>query len=83
MHRAAALLTHWVRRAKDILEQSGAQDIASADEKSGDFANREKPMPRTRTAGSGGPMAEEVLDGDPIVDRPLVHRRSVDDPETV
>jgi hypothetical protein len=74
--------SHWVRRAKDILEQSGAQDIASADEKSGDFANREKPMPRTRTAGSGSAVTEEDLYGDHIVDRPLdrpLARRSVDD----
>src|SRR5579871_2086292 len=29
----------WVKRAKEILEHSGGQDIASAGEKAGDFAN--------------------------------------------
>jgi len=42
----------WVKRAKQILSESGAQDIASAIEKPGDFANADKPMPRVRGAGS-------------------------------
>jgi hypothetical protein len=44
----------WIKRAKDVLAHTGAQDIASAGEKSGDFANTDRPMPRTRTAGGGG-----------------------------
>jgi hypothetical protein len=40
----------WVKRAKDVLEHTGAQDIAAAGEKSGDFANADKPLPRVRTA---------------------------------
>lgn len=51
----------WVKRAKGILQQTGAQDIASAGEKSGDFANADKPLPRTRTAGSGGTATDEEL----------------------
>jgi hypothetical protein len=43
----------WVKRAKDILTETGAQDIAGADEVKGDFANADKPMPRVRTIGSG------------------------------
>lgn len=39
----------WARRAKTIFEDSGAQDIAAAAEKTGDFGNAEKPMPRIRT----------------------------------
>ncbi len=38
----------WSKRAKDVLEETGAQDIAAESEKSGDFANGDKPMPRVR-----------------------------------
>jgi len=51
----------WVKRAKEMLAQTGAQDIASASEKHGDFANTEKPMPRVRTA-AGGSVAPPPLD---------------------
>ena len=44
----------WVKRAKDILTETGAQDIASEDEAKGDFANADKPMPRVHTIGSSG-----------------------------
>jgi len=36
----------WTKRAKQILERTGAQDIASAGEAKGDFANTERPMHR-------------------------------------
>ena len=38
----------WVKRAKNILEQTGAEDIASSSEAHADFAATEKPMHRTR-----------------------------------
>ncbi|HEV3334639.1 MAG TPA: quinol:electron acceptor oxidoreductase subunit ActD [Bryobacteraceae bacterium] len=44
----------WVNRAKALLRSTGAQDIASASEKHGDFANADKPMPRVRGASTGG-----------------------------
>jgi hypothetical protein len=44
----------WVKRAKEILTETGAQDIAGAGEAKGDFANADKPMPRVRTIGSSG-----------------------------
>jgi len=58
----------WSKRAKEVLAETGAQDIGAAGEKSGDFANRDKPGPRVRnvtdpTAGTvdptytGRPMA--------------------------
>jgi hypothetical protein len=34
----------WTKRAKQILEQTGAQDIASTGESKGDFANTDRPM---------------------------------------
>jgi hypothetical protein len=36
----------WVKRAKDILTDTGAEDIASAGEAAADFAASEKPVPR-------------------------------------
>jgi len=41
----------WVGRAKNLLAETGAQDIGSANEKSGDFAESDKPHVR-----SGGNM---------------------------
>ena len=52
----------WVKRAKEILEQAGGQEIASASEKPGDFANADKPMPRVRTAGGGGVLMDDYAD---------------------
>jgi hypothetical protein len=43
----------WVKRARQLLAETGAQDIASASEKAGDFANADKPKPRVRGTGSG------------------------------
>ena len=58
----------WVRRAKDVLQSTGAQDIASAGEERGDFANADKPMPRVRSAGSGGVLADDRLPEDRVYD---------------
>jgi hypothetical protein len=42
----------WVKRGKEILVETGAQDIAVEDEVKGDFANADKPMPRIRTVAT-------------------------------
>lgn len=39
----------WTKRGRQILEQTGAHDIASAGESDADFAKSEKPLPRTST----------------------------------
>jgi len=41
----------WTKRAKDILEQTGAQDVASTGEASADFAKSDRPMPRSVAGG--------------------------------
>lgn len=41
----------WVKRAKDILKTSGAEDVSSAGEKGADFAESDKP--RVRHGGGG------------------------------
>lgn len=39
----------WVKRAKEMLVQTGAEDIASAGEAKADFSSTDKPMPRRTT----------------------------------
>jgi hypothetical protein len=38
--------SEWVGRAKQILTETGAEDIGSAGEAAADFAKFDKPMPR-------------------------------------
>jgi hypothetical protein len=47
----------WIKRAKQILQETGAEDIASAGEASADFAKSDRPMPRHAT-----PQAEKLTD---------------------
>src|SRR5438094_1261328 len=39
----------WVKRAKDLLRDTGAEDISSSGEASADYDKSDKPMPRSRT----------------------------------
>jgi hypothetical protein len=39
----------WSGRAKDILKQTGADDVSSAGEASADYEETDKPLPRTTT----------------------------------
>ena len=59
--------SEWVKRAKELLRETGAQDIAAVGEKAGDFANADKPMPRVRGAGSGTRVTDEELYDEPPV----------------
>jgi hypothetical protein len=43
----------WVKRAKDVLEQTGAQDISSSGEASADYAESDKPQVRRGGGGTG------------------------------
>lgn len=43
--------SEWTKRAKIILEQTGAQDISSTGEASADFAKTDKPIAREATGG--------------------------------
>jgi hypothetical protein len=53
----------WVKRAKEILANTGAEDIASSSEAKADFAASDKPLPRTRLAGEEE-VHEEVIHTD-------------------
>jgi len=39
----------WTKKAKDILEATGAEDVSSTGEASADFSKSDRPMPRTGT----------------------------------
>jgi hypothetical protein len=67
----------WVKRAKDILRETGAQDIGSAGEKAGDFSNTDKPRPRVRGAGTGKAVADEELYADRTAENTAI--RDADD----
>src|SRR5579863_8042827 len=41
--------SEWKKRAKDILEQTGAEDISSSGEASADYAKSDRPLPRSAT----------------------------------
>jgi hypothetical protein len=41
----------WTKRAKQVLERTGAEDISSSSEASADFAETDRPRPRVRTRG--------------------------------
>lgn len=66
----------WVSRAKEVLTSTGAQDVASAGEKPGDFANADKPMPRVRTIAGNGVVTEV----DPLRESTLVRKVEAGEP---
>src|SRR5215468_6549657 len=39
--------SNWTKKAKEILERTGAEDVSSTGEASADFAKSDRPMPRT------------------------------------
>jgi hypothetical protein len=41
----------WTKKAKELLKQAGAEDISSTGEAGADFAETDKPLPKTRTSG--------------------------------
>jgi len=71
----------WVRRARAVLHQTGAQDIGSAGEKPGDFGNADKPMPRVRVAASNATVTELELNPARTVRRTPGHPVELDDVE--
>jgi hypothetical protein len=61
----------WVKRAKCVLDQTGAEDISAAGESSADFAVSDRPMPRRATVTQTEPVVrpfEPVGPGDQIVE---------------
>jgi|SRR5271165_702489 len=61
----------WVKRAKSVLEQTGAEDISAAGESSADFAVSDRPMPRRATITQTETVirpVEPVGPGDQVVE---------------
>ena len=50
----------WVRRAIEVLEHSGASDIATSGEAKADYGVTEKPLPRMTAAHAGGLETEKL-----------------------
>ena len=59
----------WVKRAENLLRTTGAEDVASSGEASADFAQSDKPMPRSRT-----PITEEI--------HPVIAAEEIHEPQT-
>ena len=38
--------SNWTKKAREILEQTGAEDVSSTGESGADFSETDKPMPR-------------------------------------
>jgi hypothetical protein len=65
----------WTKKAKRILERTGAEDISSSGEASADFAKSDKPYPRTATTNR---VDEELVEERSYTG---VERRVLDDEE--
>ncbi len=46
--------SEWTKRAKEILERTGAQDISSTGEAGADYAKSDRPLPREASGGGIG-----------------------------
>jgi hypothetical protein len=54
--------SEWTNRAKEILERTGAQDIASSTESGADYAKSDRPLARAATGGgSDAPVRESPV----------------------
>jgi hypothetical protein len=64
----------WTRRAKKVLEDTGAEDISSTGETKGDFANADRPMPRAGST-SDSALREGIRETDRGVERERMRAR--------
>jgi Protein of unknown function (DUF3341) len=69
--------SEWTDRAKRILEQTGAQDVASASEKRGDVQNTNKPMPRSDSM-TDAELRENIRETERSTEREQVIARGED-----
>jgi heat induced stress protein YflT len=64
----------WTKRAKEILERTGAEDIAATGETKGDSQNTDKPMPRSEASSAA---ARSVVDNDDAVEVEVMERERI------
>jgi hypothetical protein len=64
--------SEWTKKAKSILEDTGAEDISSTGESSADFSKSDRPMPRPTAVGGRNTVG---IEGDDLndLDRPIPH----------
>ena len=67
----------WTKRAREILERTGAQDIASSPEAGADYAKSDRPLARAATGGSGGEIP--VRQSSALPSRDSAHRTAKED----
>jgi len=63
--------SEWVKRAKEIMQRTGGQEVAAAGEKRGAFANSDKPLPRVPGADKLPPKVRKAAGGAPVADEEL------------
>jgi Protein of unknown function (DUF3341) len=65
--------SEWTKKAKQILEDTGADDVSSTGESAADFAKSDRPMSRTRTPTNATTLpsieGDEVVESDPHLTR--------------
>jgi hypothetical protein len=52
--------SEWTAKAKEILEQTGAEDVASTGESEADFSKSDRPMLRSDAPVTGDPLSNEL-----------------------
>lgn len=52
----------WEKRAKEILQQTGGEEIAATSEAAADYAISDRPQPRVRRVGSVEPALDDTLE---------------------
>lgn len=63
--------SEWMDRAKRLLKDTGADDIASASEAGADFAKTDKPLPRTRIVESSVSPSSDRYPNNPVAVEPV------------
>jgi hypothetical protein len=69
--------SEWTKKAKTILEDTGAEDISSTGETRGDFSNSDRPMPRSSTSASARTNVGIEDDGLNLIDPRLRDKRRI------
>lgn len=76
--------SEWVKRAKSVLEQSGAEDVSSASEATADFAKSDRPLPRRGGIPREAIRGETLVREEPVVrTEPIVRTEPVRPGDTV
>ncbi len=72
--------SEWTGRAKKLLEDTGAEDIASASEAKADFEKTDRPMPRGLDADARAGL--DKADTSPTASERMIARERVNESET-